>query len=226
MEKDLKRRTNHFRYISDYYKNKDIAEKYDEQRFSSFSGRLFNGLEKHCIAKLIRFLKKKYSIKSILDIPCGTGRITELAAKERLTVSGADISEEMIKVAQKRLSGFENVTYQITDIKNMAYPDNYFDCVICIRLFHHLDFNDRVAILKELTRVTKSYVIMNISFSSPWYRLRRRLKRMIGQHHSLTAVANKDLMRDLKECGLLEVKRKFVLPVISEDLILVLRKSC
>lgn len=211
--------------LTNYYKKKEIARTYDKSRFSCFSGWLFDRLEKYCIIKLLKYVERNRPVKFVLDAPCGTGRITELLARQGFEIVGADISEEMIETAREKLPAFRNIVFNVADIKNIPFRDNYFDCVVCIRLFHHLDQKDRVDVLKELSRVAGGYIIVNLSFSSPWYRLRRKFKNLMRQSFSRVALTDSDIKVDLEQCGLELVKKRFVLPLVSEDLVLVLKKG-
>lgn len=215
---------NNFQKISTSYKNKNIAEAYDKTRFSSLIGRSFNVLEKRCFTRLLRFLKKEKDIKNVLDIPCGTGRMTAVLVREGFEVMAADISEEMLKVAQKKLSYAKNIVYTVRDIKNTGFANNSFDCVSCIRLFHHIDSQDRIEILRELGRISRHYIIINLSYSSFWHRIRRKFKKLIGQGLSRITVTEKELAESLTKSALEEVTRRSMLPIISEDIFITLRK--
>ncbi len=189
--------TEHFNRFSDSYKVRKIAEEYDAVRFTSIAGQVLNWLEKKCLRKILFFLIKNENLKNVLDIPCGTGRITGVLAELKLNIIASDISKEMIDVAQRRLSHFSTIHYEIRNIKDTQFDSNIFDCITCIRLLHHLGSEDRICILSELARVTKKYLIVNIPYSSPWYRFRRRLKRILKQGVSRVSISEEELQNEL-----------------------------
>ena len=72
----------------------------------------------HSLILLTKFklnLQKEY--KTILDIPCGIGRHHTYLRNFGYEVYGADISEELIKLAKERNKGFENF-YFVGDMRN------------------------------------------------------------------------------------------------------------
>lgn len=50
------------------------------------------------------FLRAKRPVKSLLDLACGTGTMTELFARRGYTVTGVDYSPEMLAQAQQKLA--------------------------------------------------------------------------------------------------------------------------
>ncbi len=211
--------------IKQYYQNKTVARGYDRARFSGAVGRTFDRIEKRALASVVRAVTRDIPNPIVLDIPCGTGRITELLLSQGLTVIGGDISHEMIEVAKEKCARFEShVSWQQLDLDELALETNSIDIATCIRLFHHLDTMARARILGELARVTRRYVVVNVSFSSPIYRLRRRVKRILRQGVSTTSSTWAEIQRECAEAGLRISSRRFVMPLVSEDVILVLEK--
>jgi len=84
---------------------------------------------------------------------------------------------------------------------------------------------ERGRILREIGRVSRRYVIVNMSFSSPIYRLRRRLKHKLGLPNSATSSTREEITREVAEAGLRIEAERFVLPLVSEDLLLLLSKK-
>ena len=84
-----------------HYQDVAVAERYDRERFSSWTGRAFDALEKAYIAKAFaRFPRTS----RIVDVPCGTGRIAEVLLDMGFQVEGVDISQPMLYVAQRKLA--------------------------------------------------------------------------------------------------------------------------
>src|ERR1700761_3090253 len=83
-----------------------------------------------------RYLASKIdtdNVKSVLEIACGTGRVTRHICKTLpvdIKFTATDISNDMLDVAKR---GFdkENVIFQAEDIQNLSFPDSTFDLVIC-----------------------------------------------------------------------------------------------
>jgi ubiquinone/menaquinone biosynthesis C-methylase UbiE len=214
------------RTVKHGYIDENVAGQYDDERFVSIVGRSFDALEKRALRSVVRRAVAGVQHPAVLDIPCGTGRITELLLDEGLTVVGADVSEAMIAVAQRKLARFgDRISFRQLDLDRLELPDNSVDLVSCIRLLHHIDSVGRAQILKELARVSRRYVLVNVSFSSPVYALRRSLKRVLGQGISAASSTWDDIRREAAQAGLRVEYSKFVLPLATEDLILLLRKT-
>lgn len=212
--------------VKHVYQDPLVAQNYDKDRFTSFPGQLFDYLEKKAIERALNLDNRHVAVSTVLDIPCGTGRITEMLLEKGLHVTGADISPEMIEMARAKLSKFGNlVVLKQLDLDLLDLPDCSYDLVSCIRLFHHLKTKQRAAIMCELARVSKRYVLINVSFSSRFYRRRRQLKKMLGQAVSKTSSTWSEIGDEVRKAGLKIVGRHFVLPLISEDLIILLEKE-
>lgn len=94
---------------------------------------------------------------SVLDVACGTGDMVQLLAERGTTVTGVDISEEMISIAKRKAP---QATYLLADAEQLPFEDNSFDAVTCafgVRNFVHLEKG-----LSEMLRVLKPYGTMVI----------------------------------------------------------------
>ncbi len=78
----------------------------------------------------------------VLEVGCGTGgNACYLANKYGCTITGIDISEQMVKEARIRAEelGVENVSFQLGDAYNLDFPDESFDVVLTIFVSQFLD---------------------------------------------------------------------------------------
>lgn len=207
------------------YQEVAVARAYDKERFQSFVGRSFDRLEKRAIRKMVEKACRTFSQPKVLDAPCGTGRITELLLEMGLPVTGGDISPAMIEVAQEKCARFgDRLGFRTLDLEGSNLPAGSFDLVTCIRLFHHLNTNAREKILRELGRLTRRFVIVTASISTPYYRCRRGLKRLLGQGVSATSSTWSEIAREAAAAGLRLAGHRFVWRFVSEDVILLFEK--
>ncbi len=95
---------------------------------------------------------KELPYESLLDVGCGTGFLMELLIKQRPAhYCGADLSDEMIRVArEKRINGAEFV---VSSADKLPYPDETFDIVTCSQSFHHYPYPEEAML--EAKRVLK-----------------------------------------------------------------------
>ena len=123
--------------------------------------------EKRCIQKALRVIPPG---SHILDLPCGTGRLTQLLISQGFRVTGADVSKAMLARARMKRStihriavtAFPGVDFEDHDIMRTGYPDDHFDAVICNRLFHHFtEPTTRLRALTELRRICRGPVIIS-----------------------------------------------------------------
>ena len=115
-----------------HYKEVAVAERYDRERFSSISGKVFNALEKASIRSAFRDIPR---LSQVLDLPCGTGRIAEELLDSGLRVEGVDISAAMLEVASRKLARFgDKFTTRVGDVRDLAksIPKRY-EIALCAR---------------------------------------------------------------------------------------------
>ncbi len=87
---------------------------------------------------------------NVLDVACGTGDMAVSLVERGCTVTGVDISEEMLAIARQKAP---MVTFMIVDAEHLPFPDASFDAVTCafgVRNFVHLEQG-----LSEMLRVLK-----------------------------------------------------------------------
>ena len=212
--------------ISAHYQSEAVARSYDTARFTSLAGRTFHRLESGAIHRALACVEKDGRPGAVLDAPCGTGRITELLVSRGYSVVGADISQEMMAVAAARLRHADPpVRFVTADLKQIDMPDRSFDLVTCIRLFHHLDSAVRTQILRELARVTRTFVLTNYSVSSPFYRARRRLKKALGQGISRQSATWEEIRRESAAASLTIRGVWYACRYASEDAVILMTRA-
>lgn len=87
---------------------------------------------------------------NVLDVACGTGDMAVSLVERGCTVTGIDLSEEMLAIARQKAP---IVTFMIADAEHLPFPDASFDAVTCafgVRNFVHLEQG-----LNEMLRVLK-----------------------------------------------------------------------
>ena len=93
--------------------------------------------------------------KRVVDFGCGSGANTALLANRGAHVWGIDISEDLLRLAQRRLavSGRDGgATFIAGSAHDMPFPDNSIDVVFGIAILHHLDLD---LVSREVRRVLK-----------------------------------------------------------------------
>lgn len=94
--------------------------------------------------------------KVVLDMGCGSGRYTiALAMTGAQKVYGIDLGKKSIEMAAEitRKIGLNNVVFQVGDILELPYKDDFFDFVFCNGVLHHTENMEKG--IQELYRVLK-----------------------------------------------------------------------
>ena len=103
------------------------------------------GLDRRWRKRAVKGLQGK-----VLDVACGTGDMAVCLAERGCTVTGVDISEEMLGIARQKTA---SANFQLADAEHLPFDDNTFDAVTCafgVRNFVHLEKG-----LNEMLRVLK-----------------------------------------------------------------------
>jgi ubiquinone/menaquinone biosynthesis C-methylase UbiE len=208
------------------WQSSKVAEAYDARRFRSLGGRFYDRQEKKAIERLLGIAEDQTPIRRVLEMASGTGRISDLLAGRGYELVCGDVSREMQEVAQRRLaSGSGNVQFKILDIYVIAEPDASFDCVCAFRLFQHLTSEERARALRELARVSRRFVLVNVMYTSVYYGVVRRLRRALGRYTTRYTSSRQEIQQELRAAGLKLVRAIFTQPGFNGNLVLLLEKE-
>jgi tRNA (uracil-5-)-methyltransferase TRM9 len=92
----------------------------------------------------------------ILDLGCGNGRNLAPFVKNGFSCYGVDFSKEMLDNAKTMFKKRKlNAEFKIGDLVKIPFENEFFDYVICVASFHHLNKKEQIECLKEIKRVLK-----------------------------------------------------------------------
>ena len=96
---------------------------------------------------------------SLLDVGCGNGifinYLKEHSALERIV--GTDRSETALKMV--------NGEKKLSDITQLPFADNEFDCSTCLEVIEHLPQETYQKALQEISRVSSKYIIITVPYN-------------------------------------------------------------
>jgi len=101
-------------------------------------------------------LAERWRKGSLLNLGCAHGP-DFLPFKDSFKLYGVDFSDEMLKLARRYSLKYDfNVELSLADVRQLPYPDNYFDWAISVATYHHIKGKqERLKALNELMRVLK-----------------------------------------------------------------------
>jgi ubiquinone/menaquinone biosynthesis C-methylase UbiE len=172
--------------------------------------------ERQCLRNLIAAIPPG---STVLDLPCGTGRVTRLIAEAGHRVLAGDSSEHMVAAARANLMPhFPDLTARVMDAMDTGLPSQSVDAVVCNRLLHHFpDAGSRVGVLCEFARISRGLVIVSYSCSSSldvvWQKFTRRLQgRQLRHYHP---ISQQQFQEEFRVAGLHPVAWSSVLRGLS-----------
>ena len=200
---------------TEHYKSSTVAQSYEDERFRSLPGRVFNSREKKCVADAIADLPPN---SLILDAPCGTGRLAEVLLERGHRVVGLDISSQMLEVAKIRLARFgPRFQTRVGDATELVSGEDEFAAALCARVLMHFPLSEQIKFLRGVARATDGKVIFNQSLNTPYQRARRAAKRMLrNQEPAGYPISTDESQQLIHGAGLKLVSRRAVMPLVSE----------
>ena len=203
-----------------HYQDIKVAEDYDRVRFDSVAGRVFERLERNNIRKAFRPIPKG---GTILDLPCGTGRLAEALLDDGFTIVGADISPAMLEVAKRRLARFgDRFSTLVSDVKELARSQpKSFDSALCARVLMHFPVEEQIEFLGAVARLSRGPVVFTQSLNTPYHRSRRNVKKLLGDTHTPAnfPITEAQLKQLLKGANLVEKFRLRPMALVTEQII-------
>ncbi|MFC1761972.1 class I SAM-dependent methyltransferase [Planctomycetota bacterium] len=123
-----------------------VATTYD-QWYETAEGNMYDRLEKKAISK---YLPQNVSGMKLLEIGCGTGHWSQFFASLGFEVTGIDISDSMIKIAQSK--ALSHVSFQVADAHALPFDDSSFNVTAAITTIEFVQ--DYESVLREMLRCT------------------------------------------------------------------------
>lgn len=92
--------------------------------------------------------------KTVLDVGCGAGLLTNALAQAGHTTFGIDLSPKSLAVA-KQHDKTQSVHYEVANAYSLPYPDATFDVVCAMDILEHVE--KPALLLSEASRVLKPH---------------------------------------------------------------------
>jgi ubiquinone/menaquinone biosynthesis C-methylase UbiE len=195
-----------YEYKKQFYQSSEVAADYDEHRFRTPKRQRRNARK---WAAIQQALAEAGGIKTVVDLPCGTGRFTGHLARAGYDVVGSDISVEMMQQAAMLKSvQHQNIKgYVRADAEALPFKSKSTDCLMSIRFLFHVDPETRRRMLREFGRVSRRWIIADYRHK---YSIRYgiwKLTRTLGlTSRPFERVSVKSMKSEFEDAGLRVVK--------------------
>ena len=113
--------------------------------------------------KLIKILKKECNNGKILEVGSGTGIVCSQLASEGFNVTGIDVNEHIIKLAEeleKEYFGERKVKYIKKSMFELDFQEKEFDLAYSVGVLEHFDDNMIMDTIKQQLRIAKKVIIV------------------------------------------------------------------
>ncbi|MFT7517015.1 MAG: SAM-dependent methyltransferase [Myxococcota bacterium] len=211
------------------YRDESVAQDYD-QRWAGALGEKRDLRKARAIRRAFEILQKHHAaaeLVTVLDIPCGTGRFSDLFDRYSCQTLGADLSVEMLQQAKLK---HPQHAFICADIGKLPFLDNGIDVGACIRMLHLVHSSElRIQFLRELNRVCKYGAIIDYRHSRTFRIFSRRLRHRFGLYKEAPSNPSpKQILLELEQAGFKPLAKidvhfapflsdKLIFPVISND---------
>lgn len=180
------------------------------------------------IHRFFKFLKKEQGVRfeglKVLDLGCGTGRNSIYFAQQKAEVTGLEISETALKIAQEQTKklNLEVKYFQKNIGEEYPFDDEYFDLILDVTSSNALNEKERDIYLKETNRVLKKggYFFVRILCKDGDKNAKKLLKMFPGKESDTYVMPGTSLVeRVFSQNDFVDLYSKYfnVLKTIKED---------
>jgi ubiquinone/menaquinone biosynthesis C-methylase UbiE len=146
--------------------------------------------------------------KNIIDIGCGTGALCSVLNQEGLEVTGIEPAVRMLKIGSKKIENSKINFVECSTCSKLPFEDNSFNLSIASYVAHGLHPEERIQMFKEMSRLTKDYVIIH-----DYNNQRRFFTNIIewlegGDYFNFIKVVQTELNEHFKSVKVVNVKKQ------------------
>jgi ubiquinone/menaquinone biosynthesis C-methylase UbiE len=139
------------------------ASDYDARRLGTDAGRLWHA---HDIEVLDELLPRH---ARIIEIACGTGRLTLPLASTGRTIVGIELAGAMLREALKKAADIASCTWLQANAAKLPFRDDAFDALYAGRFLNLFSASEALPLCAELTRVVRPGGVLVLHISNALY---------------------------------------------------------
>ena len=157
--------------------------------------------------------------ETLVDVPCGTGKLGRVLSELPVRVVAADASCEMMAWAADEYDG-QFLGFQCADVRAMPVASASIGTVVCLRLFQRLPDETRRCALREFARITAKNLIVSYSLRTALRNVHSRIRSLYARsQETFYRVDQAQLHWELREAGFEVKTTEYVQPFLSTQVI-------
>jgi len=129
-----------------------ISAKYDQQR------RFLIPCFEDFYLTALTLSNEVATVQNILDVGAGTGLMSAFFQEKypEAKITLVDISKDMLKKAEERFEGNENISFLNADFAAVDFPENHYDVVVSGLAIHHLPNELKQQLFGKIAKTLKT----------------------------------------------------------------------
>jgi SAM-dependent methyltransferase len=137
---------------------------------------------------------------AFLDVGCGPGETDRFLEGRVGRLGGVDVAPRMVDEARRRNPWAEYRAYE--EGERLPYEDASFDVSFAVCVFHHVDRGQRLALVREMSRVTRPGGLVALFEHNPLNPLTRRAVRGCEFDRDAELITRRGASRLMRDAGL------------------------
>jgi SAM-dependent methyltransferase len=211
--------------IRDRFSERAQAERYRD-RFRKGRRQRTHARETAALDQLLGSLVPD-GVPLALDVACGPGRFVPTLIRYAKRLVQVDASRHMLNLSREDYPMDPGrIYYCQVDALHLPVRDGAVDLLFCHRFLNHVpDPQNRLAIMKELARVTRGHIVVSCLGLPRIVQIARRFyARLKGKNPDHVGVVMEDLIASAAAAGLTLVTKTPILSLVASGTYLTFRK--
>lgn len=140
------------------YDQPGYAAQYDQTRYQDDPRKAQR--DEQTRRAVLETLARLPDVKQLLDLPCGTGRLSGMLVDAGYGYTGADLSPSMLEVSREKWRDKPDAKFVQADGEALPFADGSFDAVLTVRFLNLVPSEPRRRILAEMRRVSRRWIVI------------------------------------------------------------------
>ena len=149
----------------------------------------------------------------VVDLCCGTGTLSIMAAEAGAGVIGVDINPWMLGVARDKARGLSSIWFVRADSTRLPFRNNSFERVVISLALHEMTADEVEDVVAEALRVLKTQgrlAIFDYYRVEGWGGLWQRLLFALVETQTVDGWLSMDIQGVLRHAGFVNFRRTFL----------------